>query len=671
MANFKHNHHDVRYTITMSTKTLIDLDPWLAPHKSVIAAREAYMSSKLRKVLSSTTPAEFALGFLHFGLHQTAAGWIFREWAPNATRIVMVGDFSDWQEREEFRLQRGEHGEWSVDLPKDALRHGQRYKVRVYWRGGDGWRLPSYATYVVQDDDSVDFSAVVWQPDEPCQWQHDIPPAPNVPLIYEAHVGMSSEEEKVASFNEFTANVLPRIKQAGYNTIQLMAIAEHPYYGSFGYHVSNFFAVSSRFGTPDDFKRLVDAAHGLGLRVIIDIVHAHAAKNEVEGLSNFAGDPTQYFKAHDHPAWDSRLFDYGKPEVLHFLASNCRWWLDEYHVDGFRFDGVTSMLYHDHGLGKSFTSYDDYFAGDVDKDALVYLRLANDVIHAVRPDATTIAEEMSGLPGLAAPAEYGGLGFDYRLQMGAPDLWIKTLKEKRDEDWDLGELAHTLSSHRPEEKVITYAESHDQALVGDKTLIFRLIDKEMYWHMDKADPDLMVERGIALHKLIRLLTAGLHGGGYLNFMGNEFGHPEWIDFPRQGNNWSFKHARRQWSLRDNGFLKYQWLGEFDAALMKIIQTVDNPSIHYLTIRQHDHVVSFIRGDLLFIMNFSPDQSWTDYGVPAAAGSYGVILDSDDKQFGGQNRIDDSTRYFTSPQENGHQLQVYLPARTGIVLQKID
>ena len=655
----------------MSKKTLVELDPWLAPHEGVINAREAYVSLTLEKALDGKSPAEFALGFHHFGLHQTAAGWTFREWAPNATRIVMVGDFSEWQEREEFALRPGAHCTWSVDLPKDVLHHGQKYKLRVYWPNGDGWRLPSYATYVVQDDDSVDFSAVVWQPDEPYQWQHDVPPAPHVPLIYEAHIGMSSEEEKVASFNEFTAGVLPRIKRAGYNTIQLMAIAEHPYYGSFGYHVSNFFAVSSRFGTPDDFKRLVDAAHGLGLRVIIDIVHAHAAKNEVEGLSNFAGNPTQYFKAHDHPAWDSRLFDYGKPEVLHFLASNCRWWLDEYRVDGFRFDGVTSMLYHDHGLGKSFTSYDDYFGDDVDKDALVYLKLANDVIHAVRPDATTIAEEMSGLPGLAAPAEHGGLGFNYRLAMGAPDLWIKTLKEKRDEDWDLGELAHTLSSHRPEEKVITYAESHDQALVGDKTLIFRLIDKAMYWHMDKADPDLTVERGIALHKLIRLLTAGLHGGGYLNFMGNEFGHPEWIDFPRQGNHWSFKHARRQWSLRDNGFLKYQWLGEFDAALMKLIQTVDDPGVHYLTIRQHDHVVSFIRGNLLFTMNFSPDQSWTDYDVPAAAGSYRVALSSDDQQFGGHGRIQQDQQYFTTLGAHGDNIQVYLPARSGLILRRVD
>lgn len=660
-----------RYTRNMSNKTLVDLDQWLAPHKSTIQAREKYISSKLKTVLSGKTPAEFAMGFLHFGLHKTDTGWTFREWAPNATRMFLVGDFSDWKEREEFTLNCGENGEWSINLPENSLRHGQRYKLCVYWSGGDGWRLPSYANYVVQDENSVDFSAVVWSPKTPYNWQYKTPPKPKVPLIYEAHVGMSSQEEKVASFNEFTTEVLPRIKESGYNTIQLMAIAEHPYYGSFGYHVSNFFAVSSRFGAPDDFKKLVDTAHGMGLRVIIDLVHAHAAKNEVEGLGNFAGDPTQYFKPTNHPEWDSRLFDYGKPEVLHFLASNCRWWLDEYHIDGFRFDGVTSMIYHDHGLGKSFTSYDDYFRDNVDKDALTYLRLANETIHAVHSDATTIAEEMSGFPGLGASTKDGGLGFDYRLQMGAPDLWIKTLKEKNDEDWDLGQLAYTLSSHRPEEKVINYAESHDQALVGDKTLIFRLIDKNMYWHMDKIDPDLKTERGIALHKLIRLMTSGLHGGGYLNFMGNEFGHPEWIDFPREGNNWSFKHARRQWNLRDNGFLKYQWLGDFDAALMKIIRQIDNSDIQHLTVRQSDHMVSFMHGDFLFVINFSPDKSHSDYAVPAEAGSYKLALSSDDKNFGGQERIDHNSPFFTSPADNSHNLKVYLPARTGIILEKVD
>lgn len=650
-------------------KNLIDFDPWLESHQNALAARERRIDMKLAAVLGSTIPADFALGFHHFGLHRTANGWMFREWAPNATRIVMVGDFSDWQERMEFELARSERGEWYGEFPAASLRHGQKYKLRVYWPGGDGWRLPSYATYVVQDNDSVDFSAVIWQPPKPYRWRHKTPAKPAVPLIYEAHIGMSSEAEKVASFKEFTADILPRIKQAGYNTLQLMAIAEHPYYASFGYHVTNFFAVSSRFGTPDDFKRLVDAAHGLGLRVIIDLVHSHAARNEVEGLSRFDGTLDQYFCG-DHPAWDSRLFDYGRVEVLHFLASNCRWWLDEYHVDGFRFDGVTSMIYHHHGLGTSFTRYDDYFSDDVNSDALAYVKLANQVIHAVRPDAMTIAEEMSGLPGLAAPIKYGGLGFDYRLNMGGPDLWIKTLKERRDEDWDLGEIVHTLSSHRPEERVVNYAESHDQALVGDKTLIFRLIDSAMYEHMDKADPDLTVERGVALHKLIRLLTAGLHGGGYLNFMGNEFGHPEWIDFPRAGNDWSFKHARRQWSLRDNGFLKYQWLAEFDRALMKIISKIDSPEIDCLVVCQDNHVVSFMRGNWLFAINFSPDKSLSDYRISAKPGSYQLALSTDNKLFGGQGRIDPRQCYFTKLVENKNQLSTYIPARTGIVLKKV-
>jgi len=651
-------------------KSLIGTDPWLEPHKAVILRREKYIKQKIKELLDGQSLERFALGFHHFGLHQTEGGWIFREWAPNATKIYLVGDFNNWQEAEDYKLRRVKNGQWHLKLPKDSIKNGQNYKLRAYWDGGDGWRLPSYVKRVVQDERSVDFTAEVWSPSKPYAWRHEAPLKPDVPLIYEAHVGMSSEEPKVSSFDEFRRNVLPRIKKAGYNTIQLMAIQEHPYYGSFGYHVSNFFAVSSRFGTPDNFKKLVDAAHGLGLRVIIDIVHSHAVKNEAEGLSRFDGTLTQYFKG-DHPAWDSRIFDYGKPEVLHFLLSNCHWWLDEYQVDGFRFDGVTSMLYKHHGLEKAFTSYDDYYQDDVDLDALVYLRLANQLIHSVRPDALTVAEEMSGLPGVAGPVEVGGLGFDYRLAMGTPDLWIKTLKEKRDEDWDLGELVHTLSSHRPEEKVINYAESHDQALVGDQTLIFRLIEAKMYQHMQKSDQDVTAERGVALHKMIRLLTASLHGGGYLNFMGNEFGHPEWIDFPREGNGWSFNYARRQWSLADNDLLKYQWLGNFDREMTKLIADIDDTGVHYLNIHQGDSVVSFIRNDTLFVFNFSPDKSYTDYLLPAATGSYKLLFSSDDQKFGGQSRLDPKTHYFTADQDGISKLQVYLPTRTAFVLTKVD
>lgn len=653
----------------MSVKNLVDLDPWLEPHAEAIQQREKYISDKLQIILADQSPTNFALGFHYFGLQKTNDGWSFREWAPNATRVVMVGDFSEWQELDKFALQPAPNGQWHAKFPPKTFQHGQKYKLHIYWDGDDGWRLPSYAKRVVQEKDSVDFAAEVWAPKAQYHWKHQSSRTPKVPLIYEAHIGMSSERPEVASFAHFTREILPRIKRAGYNTVQLMAIAEHPYYGSFGYHVTNFFAVSSRFGTPDEFKQLVDTAHGLGLRVIIDLVHSHAARNEAEGLSRFDGTLTQYFHG-DHPAWDSRLFDYGKPEVAHFLASNCRWWLDEYHVDGFRFDGVTSMIYHHHGLEKSFTNYADYYTDNVNLDALAYLRLANKIIHSINPDAVTVAEDMSGYPGLAAPIENGGIGFDYRLNMGAPDLWIKTLKERRDEDWDLDNLFYTLSSHRTEEKVITYAESHDQALVGDKTLIFRLIDKEMYEHMDKIDPDVRVERGVALHKLIRLFTATTHGGGYLNFMGNEFGHPEWIDFPRQGNNWSFHHARRQWSLVDNGFLKYQWLADFDRSLMSITEEIGGEFQHVF-VNQHDRTACFQRKDWLTCLNFSPNNSYANFPVQAEPGSYKIALDSDSVEFGGHARISNNQRFFTQPESGQHALRLYLPARTGLILRKID
>ena len=628
------------------------------------------MKKKTEEVLGDNSLASFALGFQYFGLHRTDDGWVFREWAPNATRIVLVGEFTDWQELDEYALKRTKHGQWYGKFPFSAIQHGQKYKLRVYWDGGDSWRIPSYATRVVQDPETHDFSAEVWAPAKPYEMRYDTPPAPEVPLIYEAHVGMSSEEPKVSSFKEFTKDVLPRIKKAGYNTVQLMAVQEHPYYGSFGYHVSNFFAVSSRFGTPDDFKKLVDTAHKLGLRVIIDIVHSHAVKNEAEGLSRFDGTRTQYFKG-DHPAWDSRIFDYGKPEVMHFLLSNCRFWLDEYHVDGFRFDGVTSMLYTHHGLEKAFTGYDDYYKHDVDRDALTYLRLANQLIHEVRPDVLTVAEEMSGLPGVAGPIEHDGLAFDYRLAMGTPDLWIKTLKERTDEEWDLGHLFHTLSSHRPEEKVISYAESHDQALVGDKTLLFRLLDEAMYWHMQKTDDDIVVERGIALHKMIRLLTAATHGGGYLNFMGNEFGHPEWIDFPREGNDWSYAYARRQWNLADSELLKYEWLGTFDRRMIEVLSKLTDQGTHYVEVSQHARAISFYRDGYLFAFNFSPDTSLTGHQLMAPAGSYRVLLSTDDPEFGGQGRIDHATEFLTHPQSDIQFIKAYLPARTATVFQKID
>ena len=657
-------------------------DPWLEPYADAIVGRHEDVVRKERELTGGKSLDEFANAHNYFGLHRTDQGkWVFREWAPNATAVTLIGDFSDWQRQARYQLRRiSESGVWELELPADALHHGDYYKLYIEWAGGAGERIPAYATRVVQDERSAMFSAQVWSP-EPYAWKvGEFRPDTRPLLIYECHIGMAQQREGVGSYVEFRDNILPRIAADGYNAIQIMAIQEHPYYGSFGYHVSSFFAASSRFGTPEELKSLIDRAHELGIAVIMDIVHSHAVKNEVEGLGRFDGSYNLYFHGdgrREHPAWDSLCFDYGKNEVLHFLLSNCKYWLEEYRFDGFRFDGVTSMLYYNHGLGQDFGSYADYYNGNQDVDAITYLTLANMLIHRINPQAITIAEEMSGMPGLAIPFKDGGIGFDYRMAMGIPDYWIKTLKEKKDEDWHPTSIFWELTNRRADEKTISYVESHDQALVGDKTVIFRLIDEKMYWHMMVGDDDMTVARGMALHKMIRLVTASTINGGYLNFMGNEFGHPEWIDFPREGNNWSYKYARRQWDLVDRKDLKYQYLNNFDNAMISLISGVYNfqalPVVK-LWEQDGDQILAYGRGDLIFVFNFNPSESFSDYGILTPPGEYEVVMSSDDPDYGGYGNIDTAVHHFTQPDplytpHGVAWLKLYLPARSAQVLRK--
>ena len=596
----------------------------------------------------------------------------------------MIGDFNGWQMKPEYRMKkvRRSNGTWELELKPEAMKHGDLFKLKIIWEGGEGERIPSYANRVVQDEVTKIFSAQVWAPEKPYHFRKKVFRAKTDPLmIYECHVGMSQQEEKVGTYNEFRENVLPRVAADGYNCIQIMAIQEHPYYGSFGYHVSNFFAPSSRFGTPEELKELIDTAHRMGIAVIMDIVHSHAVKNENEGLGNFAGDPNQYFYPggrREHPAWDSLCFDYGKNEVLHFLLSNCKYWMEEFRFDGFRFDGVTSMLYYSHGLGEAFCNYGDYYNGNQDDNAICYLTLANKLIHEVNSKAITIAEEVSGMPGLAAPVENGGYGFDYRMAMNVPDYWIKIIKEKVDEDWKPSSMFWEVTNRRADEKTISYAESHDQALVGDKTIIFRLIDADMYWHFKKGDENYMAHRGIALHKMIRLLTASTINGGYLNFMGNEFGHPEWIDFPREGNGWSHKHARRQWNLVDDKELCYHYLGDFDKEMIHLLRSVkdlqDTPVIE-IWHNDGDQVLAYRRKNLIFVFNFHPNKSFTDYGFLVPTGAYDVVLNTDNPDFGGFGSSDDSIRHFTNfdpmyKKDKKEWLKLYIPARSAVVLKKV-
>ena len=667
----------------MKTLTLIKNDPWLEPYREAILGRYDYFRKREKEFTKGgQSLSDFATGYLFFGLHKIPKKWVFREWAPNATDIYLLGTFNDWKETPEYKLERKDNGVWELEMAETALQHKDLFKIKVYWDGGCGERIPAWTRRVVQDENTKIFSAQVWNPVKPYKFKvKKFKPDTSPLLIYECHVGMAGEDERIGTYNEFRQNVLPRIVAAGYNCIQIMAIQEHPYYGSFGYHVSNFFAASSRFGTPEELKELIDAAHEMGLSVIMDLVHSHAVKNVAEGLGMLDGTRYQYFhegSKGEHSQWDSLCFNYGKNEVIHFLLSNCKFWLEEYKFDGFRFDGVTSMLFSDHGIGSDFGDYSRYYNGNQDGNAICYLTLANKLIHEINPRAITIAEDVSGMPGIAADVESGGIGFDYRLGMGIPDFWIKMIKEYRDEDWKPGHILWTLTNRRADEKTISYAESHDQALVGDKTLIFRLADSDMYWHMSKlSDSTYAMDRAIALHKMIRLITISSINGGYLNFMGNEFGHPEWIDFPREGNGWSYKYARRQWHLVEDNDLKYHYLGDFDKAAINLIRSVrkfNETPVEVQWEKSDDQIIAFRRKDLIFVFNFHPNNSYTDYGILIEQGSYEIVLNTDNPAFGGFGIIDESVEHFTVPDEGAENekgwLRLYIPSRCGFVLSRV-
>ncbi len=659
---------------------MIHLDPYLEPYEKNIRMRLAKHAAMHRKLLpGGGRLREFANGHLYYGIHRTPLGWVYREWAPQARALHLIGDFNDWN-RISHPLKKLDNGNWEIVLPgAKALSHGQHVLVEVEDANGvKRDRIPLYIHRIVRPEGTNRFVGEIWQPETPFVWDDaDYSPVRATPLmIYEAHIGMATERGGVGTYAEFTDNVLERIQKAGYNAIQLMGVMEHPYYASFGYQVSNFFAASSWYGTPEELKALVNKAHSMGIAVLLDLVHSHASSNFDEGIAEFDGTQTQFFKAGQagyHPAWGSRVFDYGNPSVAHFLLSSIKYWMTEYHFDGFRFDGVTSMLYYDHGLGHPFTSYDNYFGPNLDMNASVYLMLANELIHSIKHNAITIAEDVSGMPGICLPVRDGGFGFSYRLNMGVPDFWIETLSH-RDEDWDLHRMWHELTTRRPNEPVVGYSESHDQALVGDKTLIFRLADAAMYTDMEKTTHTTVIDRAIALIKMIRLITISLACEGYLNFMGNEFGHPEWIDFPREGNNWSYHYARRQWSLRDNNLLKYEWIATFDEAMLSLFRQYGlykMGSSECLWIDEGKKIICFKKNGLLFAFNFHPTESRQDTFLPAPDGSrWRILLSTDNPAFGGDNRTDEQYVYTATVHNDTSGFMIYLPCRTAVVLKAL-
>ena len=654
---------------------ILELNPQLMPFEGDIGLRmHLYNTTKSRILPEGGKLKDFANAHEYFGIHHIKNGWVYREWAPSASQLWLTGEFNNWSKTSHPLTSLG-NGNWEIYLKEEELWEGCKVKAVVEAFGNISEHIPLYIRRVTQDPQTITWTGEVVDDAKVFEWTDKKFKAEKGLYIYEAHVGMAQEEGKVGSYRDFADYTLPRVKESGYNTIQLMAIMEHPYYGSFGYQVSNFFAASSWFGKPEDLKYLVNKAHEMGIRVLLDVVHSHAVKNTAEGINMFDGTTWQFFhdgEKGEHPAWGTKCFDYGKDGVIHFLLSNLKFWMTEYHFDGFRFDGVTSMLYHDHGLGSNFDNDNKYFSMNTHVEAITYLQLANELIRQVNPKAITIAEDMSGMPGMCLPIEDGGIGFDYRLAMGMPDMWIKAVKESVDEGWNINGMWGNMCLRRPGEGTVAYVESHDQALVGDQTMIFRLAGANMYSDMDKSCHNPVIDRAIALHKMIRLFSIAAGGEAYLNFMGNEFGHPEWIDFPREGNGWSFHYCRRQWSLRDNGFLKYQWLGDFDQDMIAL--TKDNKIFEQRMgdlklSKEPEKMIAFYRKGLLFAFNFHPTNSLQNVLIPVNKyADYTVELCTDDAKYGGFGNVE-HIKYPVKRFNGQNFIEIYLPARTAIVLKE--
>ena len=667
---------------------LINQDPSLKNYEWNIKHRVEHFKRQLETIeKNEKSLIDFANSYKHMGLIlQENNDIIYKEYAPGARGIAIFGEFNNWN-RDQYWLTRDQFGFWSITLPnvdgEPMIKHNTKVKVSVVLANGNKEdRNPIWSRYLIQNKQTFLFDTVFWNPPQKYEWKSETHrPKPKSLRIYECHVGMSSNDCKVSTYREFADNVIPRIKKTGYTAIQLMAIMEHVDYASFGYHVSNFFAIASRCGTPEDLKYMIDVAHQNGLFVLIDIIYSHASSNVSDGINLWDGTDYLYFHSGPmgrHSLWDSRLFNYSSYETLRFLLSNSAFYSQEYHFDGFRFDGVTSILYKNHGIRYSFSGqYHEYFGDNFDEDGGVFLMLANYLIHKINPEAITIAEDVSGMPGLGRPIEEGGFGFDYRLNMSVSDKWIQLLKECKDEYWNMGNIAYTLTNRRYNEKHVGYSESHDQSIVGDKTISMWLFDKELYWNMSINSPEtIVINRGFCLHKMIRLITFALGGEAYLNFMGNEFGHPEWVDFPRPGNGFSYHHCRRRWDLCDNKSLRYQYLYNFDVAMNNLDDVFGflSNKHQYVTLkREGDKLIVFEKGDLLFIFNFHPYQCFDNYRIGTLWKTpHKIIMDSDEARFFGKSRLlyghDHTFPSIHEPwMDRPNYIQLYIPSRTCIVL----
>ena len=618
----------------------------------------------------------FNEGTLHrayekLGAHQREVdgqlGVHFAVWAPNADKVSVIGDFNGWNPASHPMRSLGVSGIWEIFVPN--VGDGERYKYEI--RSREGAHLQKADPYGVFFESDASGAAIVWNLDR-YTWRDkawlDERTRSNGwldrPLsVYELHLGSWKRVPERGggplTYREMAEQIVPYVKDLGYTHIELMPVLEHPFAGSWGYQVTGFFAPTSRFGPPEDFKAFVDECHVNGIAVILDWVPGHFPK-DAHGLARFDGtalyeheDPRQG----EHRDWGTLIFNYGRHEVRAFLLSSALFWLEEYHIDGLRVDAVASMLYLDYSREDGDWLPNQY-GGRENLEAMEFLRQLNVQTHAHYPGTITVAEESTAWPGVTRPVHLGGLGFTYKWNMG----WMHDMLQYASKDpiyrrWSHNDLTFSLLYAFTENFVLPF--SHDEVVHGKRAML------------DKMPGDIWQKRAT-----LRALYGYMYGhpGKKLMFMGCEFG--QWREWGHvESLDWHLlqyaEHRGIQHWVRDlNRTLKEQpalHQVDFDHTGFEWIDCSDFEGSVVSFIRRAHHSSDFV----LVAVNFTPVVRH-DYviGVPEA-GRYVELLNSDGEIYGGGNLGNSGVIQSEPTPAHGrpHRLSLVLPPLACLILKR--
>ncbi len=594
----------------------------------------------------------------HFGTKDKKNGVYFRVWAPNADKVSVVGDFNEWQTDKNIAVRISNDGIYEAFI--EDLKIFDSYKFAISHAGKTVLKADPYAFHAETPSGTAskifDLDCYMWQDGE---YMSSKSTSYDKPMnIYEINLASWKKKESgYLSYKDYVDELIPYLIECGYTHVEFMPVSEYPFDGSWGYQVCGYYAVSSRFGTPDEFMYLVDKCHQNGIAVIVDWVPAHFPKDE-HGLYEFDGTccyENQGWDRKEHKSWGTRIFDWGRNEVQSFLISNAVFLFEKYHIDGLRVDAVASMLYLDYDR-KDGEWIPNELGGNYNLQAISFLQKLNTVIFSKFPNALMIAEESTAFPMITKPVDIGGLGFNYKWNMG----WMNDVLDYMKTDPYFRSGNHnkiTFSMYYAFSENFILPISHDEVVHGKKSLL------------DKMPGDID-EKFANMRAFLTYMFA--HPGKKLSFMGSEFGQfTEW-DYKKGIEFFMLDYDRHKKLLKFNKTLNNIYKNT--KALHEIEDSWEG--FQWISADEKDNnVISFERIDkngnkVVAIINFSGND-YTKYRLGLDKGEYSIILNTDDKKYGGKGTLKGKT--FKTTKKMAHakanSIMFTLPRFTGIYLIK--